>query len=158
MRRLSLSVYSERGRWPELKMERLPAALMTVNLKREREVQRASSITIAFFSLQMFNVDGHWNHLPARIRPDLKDLLLMLLKPKAESTLKRYKKQILRFLEWCNLSNAGPVPPFSVSLAVSYLNKVYKSSNCYATLLLSHANLKRFHSFFLCNDNSPLNS
>ena len=38
MRRLSLSVYSERGRWPELKMERLPAALMTVNLKREREV------------------------------------------------------------------------------------------------------------------------
>ena len=47
----------------------------------------------------MFNVDGHWNHLPAKIRPDLKDLLLMLLKPKAESTLKRYKKEILRFLE-----------------------------------------------------------
>ena len=106
----------------------------------------------------MFNVDGHWNHLPARIGPDLKDLLLMLLKPKAESTLKRYKKEILRFLKWCNLSNAGPVPPFSVSLAVSYLKKVYKSSNSYATLLLSHANLKRFHSFFPCNDNSPLNS
>ncbi|RMX58902.1 hypothetical protein pdam_00016337, partial [Pocillopora damicornis] len=50
------------------------------------------------------------------------------------------------------------VPPLSVSLAVSYLNKVYKSSNSYATLLLSHANLKRFHSFFPCNDNSPLNT
>ena len=85
-----------------------------------------SFITMAFFSLQMFDVDGHWNHLPARIRPDLKDLLLMLLKSKAESSSKRYKKEILRFLEWCNLSNVRSVPPFYVSLAVSYLYKVYK--------------------------------
>ena len=34
MRHLSLSVYREWGRWPELKME----DFMTVNLKREREV------------------------------------------------------------------------------------------------------------------------
>ena len=34
----------------------------------------------------------------ARIRPDLIDLLLMLLKSKAESASKRYKKEILRFL------------------------------------------------------------
>ena len=38
-----------------------------------------SFITTAFFSLPMFDVDGHWNHLQARIRPDLIDLLLMLL-------------------------------------------------------------------------------
>ena len=44
MRHLSLCVYREWGRWPELKMEdfcrnwRLPTAFMTVNLKREREV------------------------------------------------------------------------------------------------------------------------
>ena len=54
-------------------------------------------ITTAFFSLPMFDVDGHWNHLQARIRPDLMDLL-MLLKSKAESASKRYKKEILRFL------------------------------------------------------------
>ena len=84
-----------------------------------------SSITIAFFSLQMFVVDGHWSHLPARKRPDLKDLLLVLLKSEAESISKRHKKEILRFLEWCNLSNARPVPPFLVSLAVSYLYKGY---------------------------------
>ena len=84
-----------------------------------------SSITIAFFSLQMFVVDGHWSHLTARKRPDLKDLLLVLLKSEAESISKRYKKEILRFLEWCNLSNARPVPPFLVSLAVSYLYKGY---------------------------------
>ena len=54
-------------------------------------------ITTAFFSLLMFDVDGHWNHLQARIRPDLIDLL-MLLKSKAESASKRYKKEILRFL------------------------------------------------------------
>ena len=56
-----------------------------------------SFITTAFFSLLMFDVDGHWNHLQARIRPDLMDLL-MLLKSKAESASKRYKKEILRFL------------------------------------------------------------
>ena len=50
-----------------------------------------SFITTAFFSLLMFDVDGHWNHLQARIRPDLIDLL-MLLKSKAESASKRYKK------------------------------------------------------------------
>ena len=57
-----------------------------------------SFITTAFFSLLMFDVDGHWNHLQARIRPDLIDLLLMLLESKAESASKRYKKEILRFL------------------------------------------------------------
>ena len=56
-----------------------------------------SFITTAFFSLLMFDVDGHWNHLQARIRPDSIDLL-MLLKSKAESASKRYKKEILRFL------------------------------------------------------------
>lgn len=56
-----------------------------------------SFITTAFFSLLMFDVDGHWNHLQARIRPDLIDLL-MLLKSKAESASKRYNKEILRFL------------------------------------------------------------
>ena len=56
-----------------------------------------SFITTAFFSLLMFDVDGHWNHLQARIRPDLIDLL-MLLKSEAESASKRYKKEILRFL------------------------------------------------------------
>lgn len=71
---------------------------MMVNLKREREVFTCmSSITTAFFSLQMFDVDGHWNHFQARIRPDLTNLLLMVLKSKAESTSKRYKKEILRF-------------------------------------------------------------
>ena len=57
-----------------------------------------SFITTAFFSLLMFDMDGHWNHLQARTRSDLIDLLLMLLKSKAESASKRYKKEILRFL------------------------------------------------------------
>ena len=30
-----------------------------------------SSITIALFSMQMFDVDCHWNHRPASIGPDL---------------------------------------------------------------------------------------
>ena len=32
-----------------------------------------SSIIVIFFSLQMFDADSHWNHLPTRVNPDLKD-------------------------------------------------------------------------------------
>ena len=44
------------------------------------------------------------------------------------------------------------MPPYSVSLAVSYIYKAYKISNSYATLLLSHATPNGFHSFFSYNN------
>ena len=56
------------------------------------------SITIGFFSLQMFDVDGHWNHLPARITPDLKNILLTLLRSKASIHRRDTRKRFLGFL------------------------------------------------------------
>ena len=95
----------------------------------------------------MFGVDGVWSSLPASEKPDLKILLSMLLKSKADSTAKRYKQEILKFIEWCNDSGARPVPLFPVSVIVAYLYKVYNNSKSYATLVLTHAALKWFHSF-----------
>ncbi|CAH3163463.1 unnamed protein product [Pocillopora meandrina] len=44
------------------------------------------------------------------------------------------------------------MPPYSLSLAVSYIYKAYKISNSYAPLLLSHATPNGFHSFFSYNN------
>jgi len=106
----------------------------------------------------MFDADSHWNHLPTKVKPDLKDFLSTLFRSKANSTVKKYKKEILKFIEWCNLSNVRPVPPFPVSLAVVYLHKVYKSSNSYAALVVAHAAFKWFHSFIPDNGRNPLDS
>ena len=72
--------------------------------------------------------------------------------------MKEYNKGILKFIEWCNLSNVRPVRPFPVSLAVAYLHKVYKSSNSYAALVVADAALEWFHSFIPSNGSNPLDS
>ena len=106
----------------------------------------------------MFDADSHWNHLSTRVKPDLNEFLSTLFRSKADSAVKKYKKEILKFIEWCNLSNVWLVRPFPVSLAVAYLYKVYKSSNSYAALVVVHATLKWFHSFILSNGSNPLDS
>ena len=81
-----------------------------------------------------------------------------MLKSKADSTTKRYKKEIVKFIEYCNFSGVRPVPPFPVAFIVAYLFKVYKSSNSYASLVMSHAALKMFHSLGPSNGANPLDS
>ena len=45
------------------------------------------------------------------------------------------------------MSSIQPSPPFSVSVVIAYRHKVYVSFKSYATLSLTHAALKWFHSF-----------
>ena len=89
----------------------------------------------------MFVSDDIWSRLPVSVKPDLGELISVLLKSKADSTAKRYKKEIVKFIEYCNFSGVRPVPPFPVAFIVAYLFKVYKSSNSYASLVMSHAAL-----------------
>ena len=81
-----------------------------------------------------------------------------MLKSKADSTAKRYKKEIVKFIEYCNFSGVRPVPPFPVAFIVAYLFKVSKSSNSYASLVMSHAALKWFHSLGPSNGANPLDN
>ena len=116
------------------------------------------SVISFVFSLKMF-VSGHgWRCIPVSIKPDLGELISILLKSKADSTTKRYKKEILKFIEYCNFSGVRPVPPFPVAFIVAYLFKVYKSSSSYASLVMTHAALRWFHSFGLSNGANPLDS
>ena len=116
------------------------------------------SVISFVFSLQMFLSDHGWRCIQANVKPDLGELISTLLKSKADSTTKRYKKEILKFIEYCNFSGVRPVPPFPVTFIVAYLFKVYKSSSSYASLVMTHAALKWFHSFGLSNSANPLDS
>ena len=110
------------------------------------------------FSLQMFASDDVWSCTPVGVKPNLGEFISTLLKSKADSTSRRYKKEISKFIEFCNSSNVQPVPPFPVTFIVVYLFKVYQSSNSYASLVMAHAALKWFHSFGLSNGANPLDS
>ena len=106
----------------------------------------------------MFVSDHGWRCIPLSVKPDLGELISTLLKSKAGSTAKRYKKEILKFIDYCNSSGVRPVPPFPITFSVVYLFKVYKSSGSYASLVMTHAALKWFHSFGLINGANPLDS
>ena len=114
------------------------------------------SVISFVFSLQMFGSDHCWRCSPVSLKPDLGELISILLKSKVDSTTKRYKKEILKFIEYCNFSGVQPVPPFPVAFIVAYLFSVYKSSSSYASLVMTHAALKWFHSFGLSNGANPL--
>ena len=110
-------------------------------------------IISSVFSLQMFVSDHGWRCILVSVKPDLGKLISTLLKSKAGSTCtaKRYKKEILKFIDYCNFFRDSAGASFSC-FVYSYLSfKVYKSSSSYASLVMTHAALMWFHSFDLCN-------
>ena len=106
----------------------------------------------------MFATQGYWENIPDHVKPNTKDLLTLLMKSNADSTVKRYTKGIVKFSRSCNLSSIQLSPPFSVLIVIAYLHKVYVSSKSYATLSLTHAALKWFHSFIPGIINNPLDA
>ncbi|XP_068691657.1 uncharacterized protein [Montipora foliosa] len=55
--------------------------------------------------LEMFATQGYWENIPDHVKPNTKDLLTLLMKSKADSTVKRYAKEIVKFSRWRNLSS-----------------------------------------------------
>lgn len=112
---------------------------------------------LVFFCFhQMFTTQGYWDNIPDHVKPNTKDLLTLLMKSKVDSTVKRHTKEIVKFSRWCNFSGIQQSPPFSVSVLIAYLHEVYVRSKSYATLSLTHAVLKWFHSFIPGIISNPL--
>ena len=109
-----------------------------------------SSRLSCFVFQWMFATQGYWENIPDHVKPNTKDLLTLLMKSKEDSTVKKYTKEIVKFSRWCNLSSIQLSPPFSVSLVISYLHKVYVISKSYATLSLTHAALKDVRANCFC--------
>lgn len=64
----------------------------------------------------------------------------------------------MKFIDYYNFSGVRPLPPFPVTFLVAYLFKVYKRSSSYASLVMTHAALKWFHSFSLSSGANPLDN
>ena len=65
---------------------------------------------------------------PVSEKPDLGELISILLRSKADSTTKRHEREISKFIEYCNFPGVRPVPPFPIAFIVAYFFKVYKRS------------------------------
>lgn len=115
-------------------------------------------LSCTIYHFQMVESNQDWSSLPFRARPNTRDLVALLVKSKADSTARRYMKEIMKFVHWCKSFDIQSAPPFPVSTVTAYLCKVYSKSKSYAILSLIHAALKWFHSFVLGNAISSLDS
>ena len=80
------------------------------------------------------------------------------MKSRADPTVRRYLKEIQKFITWCKSHNISVKLPFSVSVVSVYMARVYKVSKSYASLVLIHAALKWSHSSIPDDVQNPLES
>ena len=92
--------------------------------------------------------------LPSAIRPDFHSLFSSLLCSRADSTAKKYLKEINKFLLWCRTRKIALRLPFSSSVVALYLSALDQQLRSPAAMVLVHAALKWFHSFV--PDNVPI--
>ena len=99
--------------------------------------------------------------LPPAIRPDFNSLFKCLLSSRADSTVKKYLKEINRFLLWCRTRKIALQVlqlPFSSSVVALYLFCLDQQLRSPAAMVLVHAALKWFHSFVPDDGPNPLDN
>ena len=96
--------------------------------------------------------------LPPAVRPDFNSLFNSLLASMADSTVKKYLKEINKFLLWCRARKVSLQLPFSSSVVALYLFGLDQQPRSLATMLLVHAVLKWFHSFVPDDGPNPLDN
>ena len=98
--------------------------------------------------------------LPPAIRPDFSSLFKCLLSSRADSTVKKYLKEIIinRFLLWCRTRKTALQLPFSSSVVALYLFCLDQQLRSPAAMVLVHAALKWFHSFVPDDGPNPLDN
>ena len=96
--------------------------------------------------------------LPPAIRQDFNSLFYCLLSSRADSTVKKYLKEINKFLLWCRTRKIALQLPFSSSVVVLYLFGLDRQLRSPAAMVLVHAALKWFHSFVPDDGPHPLDN
>ena len=84
---------------------------------------------------------------PPAIRPDFNSLLSGLLSSRADSTVKKYLKEINKFLLWCRNRKIALRLQFSSSVVALYLFGLDQQIRSPVEMVLVHAALKWFHPF-----------
>ena len=85
--------------------------------------------------------------LPPAIRPDVNSLFSCLLSSRADSTVRKYLKEINKFLLWCRTLKMALQLPFSSSVVALYLFGLDQQVRSPTATALVHAALKWCHSF-----------
>ena len=96
--------------------------------------------------------------LPPAIRPDFSSLFSCLLSSRAYSTVKKYLKEINKFLLWCGTMKIALQLPFSSSVVALYLFDLDQQLRSPTAMVLVHAALKWFHSFVPDDGPNPLDN
>lgn len=110
-------------------------------------------------SFQVFDSYPAWKNRPDCIKPDATGATgVFFRKSRADSAVRRYLKEIQKFITWCKSHNISVKLPFSVSVVSVYMARVYKVFKSYASLVLVHAALKWSHSFIPDDVQNPLES
>ena len=99
-----------------------------------------------------------WTVLPPVVRPDFNSLFNSLLASRADSTVKKYLKEINNFLQWCRARKVSLQLPFSSSVVALYLFGLDQQLRSPAAMVLVHAALKWFHSFVPDDGPNPLDN
>ena len=99
-----------------------------------------------------------WTVLPPVVRPDFNSLFNSLLASRADSTVKKYLKEINKCLLWCRTRKVSLQLPFSSSVVALYLFGLDQQLRSPAAMVLVHAALKWFHSFVPDDDPNPLDN
>ena len=86
--------------------------------------------------------------LPPAIRSDFNSLFKCLLCSRANSAVKKYLKEINKFLLWCRTRKIALLLPFSSPVVALYLFGLDQQLRSPAAMVFVHAALKWFHSFF----------
>ena len=82
--------------------------------------------------------------LPPAIRLDFNSLFKCLLSSRANSAVKKYLKEINKFLLWCRTRKIALQLPFSSSVVALYLFGLDQQLRSPAAMVLVHAALKWF--------------
>ena len=96
--------------------------------------------------------------LPPAVRPDFNSLFNSLLASRADSTVKKYLKEINTFLLWCRARKVSLQLPFSSSVVALNLFGLDQQLRSPAAMVLGHAALKWFHSFVPDDGPNPLDN
>ena len=84
---------------------------------------------------------------PPAIRSGFNFLFNCLLSSRADSTMKKYLKEINKFLLWCRTREIALQLTFSSSVVALHLFGLDQQLRSPAAMVLIHAALKWFHSF-----------
>ena len=110
------------------------------------------------FFLQVVIANKAWMVLPSAIRPDFNSLFNCLPSSRADSTVKKYLKEINKFLLCCRSRKIALQLPFSSSVVALYLFGLDQQLRSPAAMVLVHAALKWFHSFVPDDGPNPLDN